>query len=319
MQREDDTARVDVEQELTSNSVARGPKSEAVLTVLRGPSPGFIYALDGLIAVIGRNADTQVSIPDDGLSRRHACIRRKAEGFYIEDLESTNGTFVDGERVRDARKLDDGSRISLGGGTVLHFALRDAAELEAARRTHELTVRDPLTRLYNRRHFEERLASEAAFSHRHKAALSLLMIDVDSFKQINDNYGHAVGDSALRVLARSLLTMVRKEDVLSRYGGEEFAIVARGIDEEGALLFAERVHRGVQALRVPTEHGPIGFTVSIGVSHSSSEQGCDGEQMLRAADDALYAAKHAGRNRIEMAPSSRARRTRRASGTRTQH
>ena len=79
------------------------------------------------------------------------------------------------------------------------------------------------------------------------------------------------------------------------------------------------MHRGVQVLRVPTDQGPIGLTVSIGVSHSTCNQGCDGEQLLRAADDALYAAKHGGRNRIEMAPGMHARRARRASGTRAQH
>jgi two-component system, cell cycle response regulator len=322
VQREDDTARIAVEPDFARSSVARGPKSEGVLTVLRGPSPGFIYALDGVVSVIGRSPEAQVSIPEDTLSRRHACIRRTADGFYLEDLASTNGTFIDGERVFGPRRLDDGSRISLGGSAVLHFSLRDAAELEAARRTHELTVRDPLTRLYNRRHFEERLASEAAFAHRHKTALSVLMIDVDAFKHINDTYGHPVGDATLRVLSRALSSLVRKEDVLGRYGGEEFAIVARGIDETGAVMLAQRVHRCAKALRVPSEQGPITFSVSVGVAHSECDEGCDAEVLLRAADEALYSAKHKGRDRVEVAPSApstRTRRPRRASGTRTHH
>ena len=322
VEREDDTARIAVEPDFARSSVARGPKSEGVLTVLRGPSPGAIFALDESLSVIGRSPEAQVSIPEDTLSRRHACIRREADGFYVEDLASTNGTFVDGERVHGPVLLQDGSRISLGVAAVLHFSLRDAAELEAARRTHELTVRDPLTRLYNRRHFEERLAGEAAFAHRHKTPLSVLMIDVDAFKQINDTYGHGVGDATLRVLARALSSLVRKEDVLGRYGGEEFSIVARGIDETGAVMLAQRVHRCAKALRVPCERGPIAFTVSVGVAHSTGEAGCDAERLLRAADDALYAAKRGGRDRVEVAPSepgSPSRRPRRASGTRTHH
>jgi diguanylate cyclase (GGDEF)-like protein len=318
-ERDDDTARTSVGEDFMRSSVARGPKCEAVLTVLRGGSPGFIFTLDAASSVIGRSPDAQVSIPEDTLSRRHACIHRRADGFYIEDLQSTNGTFVDGHRVYGEHRLEDASRIALGGSAVLHFALHDAAELEAARSTHELTVRDPLTRLYNRRHFEERLASEAAFANRHKTPLSILMLDVDSFKKINDSHGHATGDAALRLLARALLSLVRKEDVLGRYGGEEFAIVARGIDQAGAVMLAQRAHRCAQKLSVPSPQGPLTFTISVGVAHSTCTEGCNAESLLRAADEALYAAKAGGRDRVEVAPSQPVRRPRRESGTRAKH
>lgn len=297
--REDDTARVELEGQRTS--VARGPKSEAVLTMLRGGTPGALYTVDGEKTVIGRSSDADVAIPDDTLSRHHASIRRTSHGFVIEDLGSTNGTFVDGQPVQQPRTLEDGCRIALGADTVLHFGLHDAVELEAARQTYALTVRDPLTRVFNRRHLEERLASEVAFANRHKAPLSLLLLDIDRFKNINDEHGHTTGDAALRVLARTLSAMVRQEDVLGRFGGEEFAVVARSIDRRGALLFAERMRRGIEKLRLPTERGPIGFTVSIGVAHCDGQDGCDERRMFEAADRALYAAKDAGRNRVEIA------------------
>jgi two-component system, cell cycle response regulator len=302
--RDDDTARVDVEDGLRS-SVERGPKSEAVLTMLRGANPGFLYTLEGNEAVIGRSPEVAVSIPDDTLSRRHACIRRDDQGFSIEDMGSTNGTFVDGARVQGSQRLADGCRISLGARIVLHFALHDSVELEAARQTHDLTVRDPLTRVFNRRHLEERFAGEVAFANRHKTPLSLLLLDIDHFKEINDRFGHVAGDAALRSLARALLAMVRQEDVLGRYGGEEFAIVARGIDRRGTALFAERMRRGVQELHVPTEDGSLSFTVSIGVAYERGVDGCDAVRMFEAADRALYAAKAAGRNRVELAPDMR--------------
>ncbi len=309
--REDDTARVRLADSKCDGVAPRGPKSEGVLTVLRGPNPGFLYTLDNDAALIGRSPEAQVSIADDALSRRHARIVRRDASFFIEDLESTNGTFVDGKRLHKPRKLEDGCRISLGGRTLLRFALHDAIEQEAARSTHELTVRDPLTRVFNRRHLEERLASETAYAARHETPLSLLVIDVDGFKQVNDTHGHAAGDSALRVLARALLAIVRKEDVVGRYGGEEFAIVARGIDRRGAAALAERVRGGVAELRVPTEHEPLSFTVSIGVAHTEGGDGCEPERLLRAADQALYAAKHAGRNRVESAPTAASTRSRR--------
>ncbi|HEX7479434.1 MAG TPA: GGDEF domain-containing protein [Polyangiales bacterium] len=309
--REDDTARVQVEATAANQVERSGPKSEGVLTVLRGPNPGFLYTLDASEAVIGRSPEVTVSIADEALSRRHARIRRESSAFYIEDLGSTNGTFVDGERLQRPRKLEDGCRISLGGRTLLRFALHDAVEQEAARSTHELTVRDPLTRVFNRGHLEERLASETAYAARHNTALAMLLIDVDDFKQVNDSHGHAAGDAALRVLARALTAMVRKEDVLARYGGEEFAIVARGIDRAGAIAFAERVRSGVHEVSVPTERKPLRVTVSVGVAHTNGGEGCEGDRLLRAADRALYTAKRAGRNRVEAAPFERALKSRR--------
>ncbi len=308
--REDDTERLELEGHARP-SVERGPKSEGVLTVLRGANPGSLYTLDGAESMIGRSPEAAVAIDDDTLSRRHARIRRTHHGFQIEDLGSTNGTFVDGARVHGPRKLEDGARISLGGRTVLHFALHDAVELEAARQTYELMVRDPLTRVFNRRHLEERFASELAFSNRHKTPLSLLLLDIDGFKPINDTYGHAAGDSALRVLARSLLAMVRQEDVVGRYGGEEFAVLARSIDRRGTIAFGERMRKCVQDLRVPTERGPLSFTVSIGIAHTEGHDGSDSQRMFEAADRALYAAKDAGRNRVEIAPDPAAHSARR--------
>jgi diguanylate cyclase (GGDEF)-like protein len=287
-----------------SQSVDRGPRSEAALTVLRGENPGTLYTIEGPTAVIGRSPEAALAIPDGTLSRHHACIHRVESGFVIEDLGSTNGTFVDGQRVEGKLKLEDGCRIYLGSRTVLHFRLHDAVELEAVRQTYALTVRDPLTGTFNRRHLQERLESEVAYARRHNTPLSLVLIDVDHFKQLNDEHGHSVGDDALRLLAQSLTALTRHEDVLARYGGEEFALVARGIDREATLTLAERMRKGVAQLQLPTERGPIGFTVSIGIAHSETGEGVTAQQLFESADRALYASKDAGRNRVSLAPHS---------------
>ena len=297
----DDTYRDERDDDL-SKSVERGPRSEAALTVLRGENAGAFYVLEDHQTVIGRDPDVGLALPDDRLSRRHACITRAAGSFFIEDLESTNGTFVDGKRVRRMQALEDGCRIFLGSATVVHFRMHDKVEIDALRETYSLTLRDALTGVFNRRHLQERLWSEVAFARRHGTPLSLILLDIDHFKQINDAHGHAVGDVALRELAQSLLALTRKEDVLARYGGEEFALVARGIQRDEVLAFAERVRRAVETQRLRTDRGTLSFTVSIGIAHSADGSDADGQTMLGAADRALYAAKDAGRNSVSIAP-----------------
>jgi diguanylate cyclase (GGDEF)-like protein len=290
------------ERDALSSSVARGPRSEAALTILRGEHEGALYVLENERTVIGRDPEAGIAIPDDHLSRRHACIERAGDGFVIEDLGSTNGTFVDGKRVTRQRPLVDGSRIHLGSSTVLHFRTHDKVELESLRTTYALSLRDPLTGAFNRRHLQERLWSEAAFARRHGTPLSLILLDIDHFKQINDAHGHLVGDAALRQLAQALTALTRKEDLLARYGGEEFALVARGIHRDDVLAFAERIRRSVAAQRLQAPEASLSFTVSIGIAHSESGADADGHSLLEAADRALYAAKNAGRNNVSIAP-----------------
>jgi diguanylate cyclase (GGDEF)-like protein len=209
---------------------------------------------------------------------------------------------VSGAGGRPPRPLDDGCRIFLGSRTVLHFRLLDKVELDAVRQTQALTVRDPLTGTFNRRHLQERLWSEAAYARRHGTPLSLMLLDVDHFKQINDVHGHAAGDDALRLLARALSTLTREEDMLARYGGEEFALVARGIDRQGTLLLAERMRSVIAQQRLPIGQHEVAFTVSIGVAHSETGEDANAQHMFEAADRALYVAKDAGRNSVSIAP-----------------
>ena len=163
----------------------------------------------------------------------------------------------------------------------------------------ELTLRDPLTRCYNRRYFERRLHEEFSFARRQRTALSLLLIDIDHFKRINDKYGHPVGDLVLEHVAASVQNMMRPEDVLARYGGEEFVVIARDITAENAEILAERIRRHVLALQVPLPGTVIHVSASIGVATMSAESpyaAC--EDLVVAGDEAMYEAKNAGRNRV---------------------
>jgi diguanylate cyclase (GGDEF)-like protein len=289
----------------STDSVGRGPRSEAALTVLRGELPGALFPLLADENIIGRDTDVAIALPDHSLSRQHARVLRRGSAYIIEDLGSTNGTFVDGARIAGVRILEDGCRVHLGSRTVLHFRLYDAVELEAACASYALTVRDPLTGIYNRRYLQDRLWSEAAYCRRHATPLSVIMLDIDHFKRINDQHGHSVGDDALRALANTLAELTRREDVLARYGGEEFALIVRGIDRSETLALAERIRCEVEGRRLSVANGSVSFTVSVGVAHCENGDGSDAERLLEIADRALYTAKYAGRNLVSMAPVAR--------------
>ncbi len=286
--------------------LASGAEKHAFFLVLSGPQFGEIFPVaEAREVVIGRREDADVQIREEGVSRRHASIRVEGEGALLRDLESANGTWVDGRRTPEAR-LVDGSRVQVGGQTTLKFIWADELEARYQMKLAEGAMQDPLTGLYNRRHLEDRLGSELAAAQRHGRPLSLLMVDVDHFKNINDQFGHLAGDEALKMVAFVLRGAVRKEDVLARYGGEEFVVVARETGMDGAQTLGERIRRAVEKSRCAWQGQDLGVTVSIGVTVSVglSEfvSGRTERELLEAADRALYLAKQAGRNRVVAVP-----------------
>jgi diguanylate cyclase (GGDEF)-like protein len=169
----------------------------------------------------------------------------------------------------------------------------------------ELSYLDPLTGIHNRRHFDESLESEVRKASRHKGSLVLLMIDLDDFKLYNDNLGHQKGDEALRTIALLFKTTCRIYDIVTRYGGEEFAIIFPGASAENALELAERVRQEVMDTPFEGEHLLPGgrLTVSIGAACFPGDAH-GAEELLRCADQALYEAKNSGKNRIVLFGSS---------------
>jgi two-component system cell cycle response regulator len=277
-------------------------EKHAFLLVLAGPQFGEIFPLaSGRVLVIGRREGSDVLVRDDGVSRQHASLEVRGEGAVLKDLSSANGTYVDGKRADEVR-LTDGARIAIGGQTTLKFIWADELEARYQMKLAEGALQDPLTGLYNRRHLEERLASELAASERHHRPVSLLMIDVDHFKGINDLHGHLAGDEALKMVSFVLRGAVRKEDVLARYGGEEFVVVARETALDGGQTLAERIRRAVEKSRCAWQGQDLGVTVSIGVTVSVGlaefVPGRTERELMEAADRALYLAKQGGRNRV---------------------
>jgi diguanylate cyclase (GGDEF)-like protein len=264
------------------------------LTMVSGAEAGSVYRL-GAATAIGRSLDCEVRIFDVGVSRRHAVIEQQGETDYVvQDLGSRNGTTVRGRPVTRCR-LVDGDRIGVGP-VFFRFALADEVEELALKRRYESSIIDGLTGALNRKHFDDRLIGELAYAKRHRAEVSLLILDVDHFKDVNDRLGHLAGDSVLRQLAAVVRDALRVEDVFARYGGEEFAIIARGIERAGALAFAERVRNLVGATPFAYEGTPVPVTVSIGVATLSDCRDASVDQLIALADSRLYLAKASGRN-----------------------
>jgi diguanylate cyclase (GGDEF)-like protein len=159
------------------------------------------------------------------------------------------------------------------------------------------SLTDPLTGLLNRRSFLELSGKEEAHTRRRGNALSVLMLDIDHFKRINDTYGHGIGDLAIKALADISAKTLRPTDILARYGGEEFVITLPETDSDHARVVAERLREAVADLSIPIDGGKLQFTVSIGVSTYARGEPLD--QAIERADQALYRAKHNGRNRVE--------------------
>ncbi|MCX7601683.1 MAG: GGDEF domain-containing protein [Meiothermus sp.] len=182
------------------------------------------------------------------------------------------------------------------------FQLRLLYELEEAReKLQHLAITDELTQTFNRRHFME--AAERVFlqAQRGNGPFSVVLLDADDFKQVNDAHGHLVGDGVLRQLAENIRKSIRKHDLLARYGGEEFIVLLPDTHLEGALEVAQRIQEAI--LHNPAEVGgkPLKVTVSMGVAtFEPTMQSLD--EILSLADKAQYQAKNAGKNRIELAP-----------------
>lgn len=295
------------------------------LVVVVGNDVGQAYPIgDGV--VLGRG-EVDIRLLSDDVSRRHAELLRRDGRTYVRDLGSMNGTLVNGAAIEGEREVHEGDKIQVGT-TILRYALFDDVDERFQARMYESALRDPLTRTFNRKYLEDRIDSEFAYSLRHDTPLTLLLLDIDHFKSVNDSWGHLAGDAALVQIADHVLRVIRAEDVLARYGGEEFAVLSRGIDRDGARQFAERLRASVErALFVYSPHMAhepgadvattalqtnrltmeeiasaqrIPLTISIGAATMPDPEIGQPLQLLGRADDALYRAKTSGRNQVRI-------------------
>ena len=232
-------------------------------------------------------------VNEDG--HMYVCLPLLAQGETLGILHILDGP-VKNDKADEARMADKcrlakilADNIGLG---IANLKLRESMR--------NLSIRDPLTELFNRRYMEEALAQELHRTKRNKAQLAVIMIDIDHFKQFNDNFGHDGGDAVLRTLGEFLKKHVRGSDIACRYGGEEFILILSPSTAEGARQRAEKIREGASLLSVTHANRDLGaITLSLGVA-IFPDHASDSAVLIKAADVALYQAKRDGRNRVVM-------------------
>lgn len=264
-----------------------------IILVAIGEFLGLSYFIARPVSVISDSLEE--SIGDDGRIRKEIPIRSRDEfgrlaGQFNMMREQLN---------RAHEKLQ--SRIEAADARLLETnkALRQQSDelRDMNRKLIELSITDALTGLYNRRHFEEVILQELAHSKRQSLPCSLMIIDIDHFKRINDSYGHAVGDEVLRSFAQVIRGSIRQQDIPCRIGGEEFLVACRHTSEQEAMRLAERLRQAAEFSPFQLDDIVIPFTVSIGVTTHEGDA-TSLEDVFKHADRALYHSKESGRNRV---------------------
>jgi len=270
----------------------------ACLVEIYGPRLGRTVLLDGPVTTVGRAIECDLVLELDNVSRQHCTIRVREGGHFVHDGGSTNGTFVNDEEVDGERQLRAGDLVRLGSVVFKFLTAEQSGEIEAQyhETIYRLTITDGLTQLYNKRYLFEFLEREMARGIRHRRPVSVLLLDIDHFKQVNDKHGHLGGDFVLRELATIFRTRTRREECLARYGGEELCFVFPEATRDDALRRGNELRRLCESHAFVYDGARIPVTFSGGVAEMGTQDMPLG--LLKAADERLYEAKRNGRNRV---------------------
>jgi diguanylate cyclase (GGDEF)-like protein len=302
----------------------------------------YLYYLDKKIPLnpditytIGRDTKNLIQLPGQLISRHHAKIYWQDKHFIIEDTNSTNGIFINGQKS-DKSILYDGDHIVIGTFYLVYreYDIQYSDEMEfddtltdtlliehqiadllksisdiqikdkllnlkkimnnVKTKLDRLANRDRLTKLFNRRHFDEELKREFERAVRYKFSISLFMIDIDDFKKINDTYGHQKGDQVLTIVASIISENSRINDLVARYGGEEIVVVIPEMSSDNSMYIAEKIRNRVEKLAKER----CGIQVTISIGGASSKKNDTPQSLIKKADRALYEAKKRGKNRV---------------------
>jgi len=291
-------------EDLDLNEIAREkiPKQQGqqkfYLIIVYGDNVGKIYPLDKNTITIGRSDEFDIQLPDSSCSREQAIIEFNDNNKpVLKDLDSTNGTFVNGSKITEIN-IEDGDKIMFGVSSVFKFAIQDSLEAEFQMKLYESSINDHLTGAFNKKYFLDTLSKEFSYSLRHQSSLGLLMLDIDFFKKINDTYGHIVGDIVLKEVVKRIENNLRNEDILCRYGGDEFAVIFRDFKSGFVKITAERIRLFFDGKSINCKDHKVNISVSIGTATIDNENVSTPEDMIEIADANLYQAKHSGGNCI---------------------
>ena len=284
-----------------SEGAGKGDKS-IVLTVIAGSEVDFgkHFVLERKRTAIGREKINDIALSDGKVSKAHCEISVIRSGRGIEqisllDLDSTNGTYVNGEAVVQTT-LKAGDKIQ-AGSTILQLSYSDEIEKEYHAKLFDFAARDALTGLYNKRFIVNELENYCRIARRSNRAFSVILLDIDDFKRINDGHGHLAGDEYLKRLSALIRDTLRDQDIAGRIGGEEFLVVLPETAVEGALQLAVRIRKAVEGFAMDLQGQAVRTTISAGVCQY--ERGMrDVKELLDLADRAMYEAKKAEKNKV---------------------
>ena len=278
----------------TMTPAPRVSEAPACVVIIYGGDLGRCIRLHEDVITIGRDDTNDVSIPLHTISRQHARLFRREGSHFVEDLGSKNGTYVNEVEIAGAMPLRNGDLLRCGGA-VLKFIVGGNIEALYHEEIYQLTITDGLTQVANKRHLLDFLDREIARSTRHHRPLSLVLFDIDLFKNLNDRFGHLAGDQVLKGVAGVVSAQVRREELLARYGGDELAVVLPETTVDAAALFCERIRVAVEAETFAYDGEPLRATISLGAAALAEADTPD--TLIARADQRLYRAKEEGRNR----------------------
>lgn len=296
----------------------KGAPRRAFVVVLAGDRMGEMFELDPVYTTIGRGLTATVRVNDEGISRTHAAVSVENAVYYLSDAGSTNGTFANGERV-DRHPLREGDKIQLGAASVLRFTFHEDSDDDYQRDLYESTLRDRLTGLFSRGYFTNRLEGDVAVALRHGKPLALVRFEVDRLDRVRESVGASHADLILRDMARTIQEITRSDDLLARFGDEDFAFLCRDVDAMRAARAARRIREAIaaHAFNLPSRPdlgpefttrlapdadapAPLRLTLSLGVADLALLHEPAADALLKAAESALVIARRAGGDRVEI-------------------
>ena len=279
----------------------------ATLVVVQGAEADIGRRLQcGQPIIVGRDERVEFSLSDGSISRAHCTVERDVEtgAYWLVDLGSTNGTTLNGERVQGKAKLSPGDKVFLGA-SVLRFDLSDSLDLKYHDQLEKIVNTDALTGLTSKRQYDALFAKECQRAQRDQENLTVIVMDMDGLKKINDTYGHQYGSFAITETSRVIRSVLADHGHLTRFGGDEFVGCFPQMGHAEICQLAELTRMQVEQHHFEMDGVTIHPTLSLGIATYPRDTRTP-EELFAAADKAMYQAKHGGKNKLATAGKTKA-------------
>ena len=278
-------------------------RRNSCLVQYSGTQLGKRYPLDADSIIVGRSPHSDIWLDDPSVSRRHSSFSVQNESVTIDDLGSSNGTFINDRKIDTPTLLKDQDMIRLGTILFKFFATENIDGI-IHDKIYRMATIDAGTAVFNKKYLLETIKSEFKHAQAYKVNLAIIYYDLDHFKRVNDTYGHAAGDQVLKEGSEVIKSALRKDDILCRFGGEEFVVILPNTNIKKAAELAERIRLAIENhifnLEIDAKNAKKIIqhrqTISLGVSEVTPDMVSESD-LLDSADKKLYQSKQTGRNK----------------------